>query len=80
MFKPATIFAPSLNSLFVTGFIMLFIFYLIVTNFNPLIRLDYYRKIQILCLISIAFGIHGLIHLGVETAYGFNPYKWIYNI
>jgi hypothetical protein len=80
MFKPATIFAPSLNSLFVTGFIMLFIFYLIFINFNQLIRLDYYRKIQILCLISIAFGIHGLIHLGMENVYGFNPYKWIYNI
>lgn len=80
IFQPAIIFAPSLNSLFITGFIMLFIFYLIVTNFRQLMRLDYYRKIQIICLISIAIGIHGLIHLGVETAYGFNPYKFISNI
>lgn len=80
MFQPATILAPSLNSLFITGFIILFIFYLIVTNFKQLRSLDYYRKLQILCLISIAIGIHGLIHLGVESAYGFNPYKWIYNI
>jgi hypothetical protein len=38
--------------------------------------LDHYRKITILSLIAIAFGVHGLIHLGVEREYGFNPYRW----
>jgi hypothetical protein len=36
-----------------------------------------YEKIIILCMLSIAIGSHGLIHLGVEREYGFNPYKWI---
>jgi hypothetical protein len=36
-----------------------------------------YDKIAILCMLSIAIGSHGLIHLGVEKQYGFNPYKWI---
>lgn len=34
--------------------------------------LDHYRKITILSLIAIAFGIHGLIHLSVESEDGFN--------
>lgn len=68
--------APSLNSLFVTGFLILVILIIFLRNYNQFNRLDHYHKITILCLISIAIGIHGLIHLGVEREYGFNPYKW----
>jgi hypothetical protein len=28
-----------------------------------------------IALLSIAIGVHGLIHLGVESVYGFNPFK-----
>jgi hypothetical protein len=69
--------APSLNSLFVTGFLILTILYIFVTNFQQFKRLDSYHKLTILSLITIAVGAHGLIHLGVESAYGFNPYRWI---
>ncbi len=68
--------APSLNSLFFTGIILLSIFIIFVTNFKQFMRLDFYRKISILSLIGIAIGAHGLIHLGVESVYGFNPYNW----
>ena len=67
--------APSLNSLVVTGFIILFILIIFFRNYGQFMRLDHYRKITVLSLISIAIGIHGLIHLGVEREYGFNPYK-----
>jgi hypothetical protein len=68
--------APSINSLFVTGFILLYILIIFITNFQQFKRLDIYRKMTILSLIAFAIGIHGLIHLGVERTYGFNPYKW----
>jgi len=38
--------------------------------------LDFYRKTMILSLITIAIGVHGIIHLGLEMNYGFNPYRW----
>jgi len=69
--------APSLNSLFVTGVLILLIFLLIITNFKQLMKYRLYEKITILCMLTIAVGIHGLIHLGVEREYGFNPYKWL---
>jgi hypothetical protein len=68
--------APSLNSLFVSGFLLLFIFFIFVTNFQQFKRLDFYRKLTILSLITIAISAHGLIHLGVESVYEFNPYHW----
>ncbi len=69
--------APSLNSLFITGMLLLVIFVLIITNFSQLMKYRLYEKMTILSLLVIAIGIHGLVHLGVETKYGFNPYKWI---
>jgi hypothetical protein len=69
--------APSLNSLFITGILLICIFILIIINFNQFIKYRVYEKITILSLLVMAIGIHGLIHLGVEQHYGFNPYKWI---
>ena len=69
--------APSLNALFVTGFILLFIVILLVKHYDSIMRLNYYQKIMLLTSLSIAVGSHGLMHLGVEKQYNFNPYTWI---
>jgi hypothetical protein len=71
-----TLVAPSVNSLFVTGFILLAIFITIFNNYKRIINLNYYQKIMLLSTLAIAIGIHGLIHLGVEKEYNFNPYNW----
>jgi hypothetical protein len=68
--------APSINSLIVTGTILLFIFIIFIMNINSFKRLNYYQKIILLSTITMAVGVHGLIHLGVEREYNFNPYKW----
>jgi len=69
--------APSINSLFMTGMLLILIFILVITNFNQLMKYRLYEKITIICFITIAIGTHGLIHLGVEKQYGFNPYNWV---
>ncbi len=68
--------APSINSLFVTGLLLLSVFIIFLRNFNKIYNLNYYQQIILFSTISIAIGIHGLIHLGAETNYGFNPYTW----
>ena len=69
--------APSLNALFVTGLIILSIIILLVKNYSAIMRLNYYQKIMLLSSLTIAVGSHGLMHLGVEKQYNFNPYNWI---
>jgi len=68
--------APSLNSLFLTGILILYILVIFFMNFTKIMKLGLYQKLTIISLITIAFGIHGLVHLGVEVNYDFNPYKW----
>ena len=68
--------APSLNALFFTGLILLFIIILLVKNYSAIMRLNYYKQIMLLSSLTIAVGSHGLMHLGVEKQYNFNPYRW----
>ena len=68
--------APSFNSLFLTGILILSIFIIFVINFNKIMTLGFYKKLTLLSIITIAIGVHGLIHLGLEVNYGFNPYRW----
>ena len=69
--------SPSLNTLVVTGLLMLFAVIILVKNFKTIQNYNPYQKIIMICGLVTAIGIHGLIHLGVEKEYGFNPYKWI---
>ncbi len=69
--------APSLMALFVTGLIILLIVILFIKNYKSIIMLNYYQKIMLLASLSIAVGSHGLMHLGVEKQYNFNPYIWL---
>jgi hypothetical protein len=71
-----TLIAPSVNALFVTGFLLLAIFITVFNNYKRIINLNYYQKIMLLSTLTIAIGIHGLIHLGVEHEYNLNPYNW----
>jgi hypothetical protein len=69
--------APSLNALLVTGLILLTIIILMIKNYSSIIRLNYYQQIVLLTSLSIAVATHGLVHLGLEKQYNFNPYNWI---
>lgn len=72
----SVLIAPSVNSLFVTGFLLLSILFIFIKNFRQFNNFGSYKKITILSLICIAIGVHGLIHLGAEYVYDVNPYKW----
>jgi hypothetical protein len=69
--------SPSLTALFITGILLLFIFIFIIANFRSLMKLPKVDLISVLCVFTIAIGSHGLLHLGVEKQYHFNPYTWI---
>ena len=69
--------APSMNGLFFTGFLLLIILIIFMQNYRQFLKLNFYQKISLLSLLILAIGVHSLIHLGVESVYGFNPYRWV---
>jgi tetrahydromethanopterin S-methyltransferase subunit E len=67
---PPSVIAHALN-----GVLMLAAIVVACINFSVLRRLDPYKLLMILLVFSIAIGIHGISHLGLEKIYGLNPFK-----
>ena len=67
--------APSIMAHALNGLLMLAAVLVAYINISVLRRLDPYKLVMILLVFSIAVGIHGLSHLGLESVYGFNPLK-----
>ena len=67
LFKRPSILAHTLNgAFFILAIILVFIYYSSLNKVSAII---------IALLFSIAMGIHGLSHLGLEYVYGYSPYK-----
>ena len=65
---PPSFYAHGLN-----GLLVFISFIIIILNFTIFKNLDIYKRITILLLLSIAIGIHGISHLGLEYVYKYNP-------
>jgi hypothetical protein len=72
------IHAPSFYALFVTGLLLLYVFIFFIYNYKNIIMTSS-SYILFLLLLSCAIGIHGLLHLGLEVFYGFNPLTYLTN-
>jgi hypothetical protein len=71
----ATLFvlAPSFFAQIINGILILIFLYLFLSNYKDFMKLNYLQKLQVIGTLSIAFGVHGTLHLGLEQAYDYNP-------
>ena len=69
------VMTPSMNGLILTGFLMLIMVIIFAKNYSQFGKLNYYQQITLLSLLTLAIGIHSILHLGAEIFYGVNPYK-----
>jgi hypothetical protein len=51
--------------------------FFVVFNFSYLEKMMPEKKINTLLLFSIAAGVHGLSHIGLESVYNYNPLGFI---
>ena len=65
------ILLPSLYAHVINGILLLVAFILLYKNYSSIKSMDKYRLILLVLLFSIATGIHGLSHLGLEKNYGY---------
>ncbi len=70
---------PSFISMIFNGLLILYVLYLLVINWNKYNQ-ESVQFIILIILLSIMIGIHGLLHLGLEKNYNYNPLEtgiWI---
>jgi hypothetical protein len=72
MYNYNILLKPSLYAHVLNGLFLLFSFILLLQYSNNK-RENYYKILIIYLLFSIAIGIHGISHFGLEVIYNYNP-------
>lgn len=72
------VLAPSFFAHAFNGLFMLLAIVFLYINFSTFKNLDAYKKLLLLLLFSIAMGVHGLSHVGLEYMYNYNPFQFLY--
>jgi len=68
--------APSFTILLISGLLILFFIIVLFLNLNEIKKFNTFQKLSILGVLIVGVSSHGLIHLGLEEKYNFNPYNW----
>jgi len=68
-------FHPSIIAHTLNGALFIVAVFLSLVYYRTLASLDSYRVILLILAFGIMAGIHGLSHLGLEYAYGYNPWS-----
>ena len=78
---PATLYvlAPSFFCLVINGILLFILLLMVIFNFRSFIKTDYIKLLPIIGTVAIAIGMHGLLHLGLEQAYNYNPLYLLFN-
>jgi hypothetical protein len=79
MATPLYLLTPSFFALVINGFLLFILLFIVIFNFRSFIKTDYIKLLPIIGIMSIAFGIHGSLHLGLEQAYNYNPLYLFFN-
>lgn len=64
---------PSFYAHVMNAVFLVIAFFLLYKNYSKITHLEPYKLICVTLLFSLAIGIHGLSHLGLEKGYGYNP-------
>ena len=67
--------APSIYAHIMNGILLFISAILIYINYSTISRIAASEKVKLVLLFSLAVGLHGLSHLGLEYVYKFNPLK-----
>jgi len=71
---------PSFYAHVTNALIILITLIILIKNYNLFKNINVEYILILLLLLSIAFGIHGISHLGLEKIYGYNPlYFFLYD-
>ena len=66
---------PSFYSHVINGILLLLTLIILFKYYSSVKHIEKYKLINLVLLLSIAFGIHSISHLGLEKIYGYNPFK-----
>jgi hypothetical protein len=67
------VFAPSYLAQVFNGLLILVFLYILFSHYRSFVKTNYIIQLQIIGILAILIGVHGILHLGLEQLYGYNP-------
>jgi hypothetical protein len=67
------VFAPSYLAQVFNGLLILVFLYILFSHYRVFLKTNYITQLQIIGILAILIGVHGILHLGLEQLYGYNP-------
>jgi hypothetical protein len=71
---------PSFYAHVINGSLLFLAFIMFFKNYAKIRNIDPYKLIEMTLLFSLATGVHGLSHMGLEQIYNYNPVQQINQI
>jgi hypothetical protein len=69
---------PSFYATVTTGILILLLVIIGIRSFNEIKTYDTYRLLMVIGIFTILVGIHGMLHLGLEAVYDYNPLEILF--
>jgi hypothetical protein len=69
---------PSFYSTVTTGILILILIIIGLKSYDEIKMFDTYRLLTLAGMFAIIIGIHGVLHLGLEALYDYNPLEIIF--
>lgn len=67
------VYAPSYFAQVANGLLILVFLYILASNYRVFLKSNYINQLRIVGTLAIAIAVHGILHLGLENVYGYNP-------
>jgi len=64
---------PSFYAHIINGLLLLTAFVVLSRNYKTLRDAEPYKLVMLILVLSLAIGLHGLSHMGLEKIYNYNP-------
>ena len=64
---------PSFYAHVLNGVFLFLAIVILYRNYSSLTKISVYSQLILTLLLSIAIGVHGMSHLGLETIYSYHP-------
>ena len=62
----------------INGLLLLIAFIMLCKNYTKISSVEPYKLVVLTLIFSMAIGIHGISHLGLEKIYRYNPISVLY--
>jgi len=69
---------PSYFAQVANGLLILIFIFILIKNYEQFKKANFTIQLIIIGILALSLGIHGILHIGLEKVYGYNPLYYLF--